>query len=270
MPSFAAPRQRVLRLFSVSTLLLLLAGCSLTQIAPVQIGRIQQSETFTQKFTFLDSAAARENDGNLSEGQLFAQTRRMDRVFSQMLGDQNWQKLKDLYGLGNLRKELLDQEIYIRGFSQMTIYPDPFDGRYFSVDGSGRYFLIRKKSEAILLTGDFSFSDQSLSVADLQKGYVVLDINLFLIKIPGQLTYYHEAPIKYKIYIDNSLGEHGIYSIDYNKIHLSFLATTGEELSEANAYATITFDAPKRPTKLWDFRGIQFMRRDYEQLMRQP
>jgi len=252
-----------------ATLLILLTGCSLTQIVPIQVGRISQSDTYLQTFSFFDDQKYADiNLDSDKEVQLrFSQTRQMDNVFSQMLGEKNWQNLKDLYGSDNLLKELLAKKIYIKGTSSMQIYPDPFDERYFTVDGTGRYFLIREETEAILLTGDYSFSDQQYSVADLERGYVVLNLELFLIKIPGLVTYYHEAPLKYKIYLDNSLGKQRVYSIDYSRKHEAFLVKEGEKLDESKPFAAITFAAPSRPTKLWDFRGIQFMRRDYEQLL---
>lgn len=264
----AASTNNLIRIPYLLVLLLLLASCSVTQIAPIQIGRISQTETYRQNFSFLHAPEiSPTKDPPLSEQRMFSQTRKIDHVFTQMLGENNWQNLKDLYGLGNLRKELLDKEIYIKGIASMNIYPDPFDGRYFSVDGTGRYFLIRKETGAILLTGDYSFVDQRHSVADLEKGYVILAMDLFLIKLPGQLTYYHEAPIKYKIFIDNSLGKKRVYSIDYTREHLAFLAKKKEDLQEINAFATISFTPPEHPTKLWDFRGIQFMRRDYQQML---
>lgn len=265
-----SPPVNALLICCLPVLLTILPGCSVTQVVPLQIGRISQTDSYTQKFSFLHELPGDSSrDQNLNDRLLFAQTRKMDEIFKQMIGKKNWQNLKDLYGLGNLRNELLEKRIYIKGTANMTIYPDPFDARYFSVDGFGRYFLIREKTEAILLTGDYSFSDQRHSVADLEKGYVVLEMRLFLIKIPGLVTYYHEAPLKYKIYIDNSLGAHRVYSIDYSRKHQAYLVEEDEELSEIEAFATISFTPPARPLKLWDLRGIRFMRRDYEKLLKE-
>jgi len=233
----------------------------------VQVGRISQSETYLQTFTFFDEQKYAVVDQDQANQRLFTQTQQIDDVFTQLLGEKNWQNLKDLYGLGNLRKELLAKKIYIKGIANMHIYPDPFDERCFNIDGSGSYFLIREKTGAILLTGDYTFTDQSYSVADLERGYVILNINLFLIKIPGMVTYYYEAPLKYKIYIDNSMEKHSIYSIDYSKKHEAYLVEEGDKIADSKPFASITFTAPRRPTKLWDLRGIQFMRRDYEQML---
>jgi len=247
-------------------LAVLLTGCAITQVVPIQISRIHQTEVYVQKFSFLDDPTA-----NLivsQEQRRQTQTLKTDKVFKLILGKENWQKLKDLYGLGNLRNELLEKMIYIQGIANLSIYPDSFDSDYFSVEGSGRFFLIREKTGAILLEGNYIINDQVYSIADMKKGYVILDVISFVSRIPGQLTYYHEAPLKYKVYIDNSLGQNGVYSIDYRKNHLAYLAENDESLSKSNNFAYIIFKAPKRATKLLDFRGINFIRRDYQQMMK--
>ena len=256
------------KLIIAAALTTVLGACSLTRIVPVQVGRISQSDHFVQKFSFLDKIAT-DADVNspYAEQQLFAGTQKMEQIFTQMLGEKNWQNIKDLYGLGNLRKELLAKQIYLKGFTNIIIYPDPFNAERFSFDGTGRYFMIREKNGAILLTGDYNFYDQQYAISDLQKGYVILDAKLYLIKIPGQTTYYHEAPIKYKIFIDTSLAANRVYSIDYSKKHLAYLVGEDEELENTAPFATISFVAPSRPVKLWDMRGIEFMRRDYEKML---
>jgi len=253
-------------LISLATLAWVLTACSITQVAPIQLGRIHQTETYVQKFSFLDKFSIEsivDPDQRIS-----AQTLEMDKIFKQLLGKKNWQNLKDSYGFGNLRNELLENNIYIQGIANLSIYPDAFDSDYFSVEGSGRFFLIRKQTGAILLAGDYTISDRAYSITDLEKGYLILDVNSIISRIPSQVTYYHETPLKYKVYIDNSLGENGVYSIDYRKKHPAFLTEDDEMLSKANLFASLIFKAPKRATKLFDFRGIDFIRRDYQQLMK--
>lgn len=264
--------QSYLKKLSINLLAVILAtlcsACSFTQVVPLQLGRISQSDTFVQKFSFLDKLSADSGTSSpYSEQRLYAGTQKMDQIFTLMLGDKNWQNIKDLYGLGNLRQELLAKKIYIKGFTNIIIYPDPFDANLFSIDGSGRYFMIREKNDAILLTGDYSFYNQQHAISDLKKGYIVLDAKLYLIKIPGLVTYYHEAPIKYKIFIDISLADKQVYSVDYNKKHLAYLVEEDEELETTAPFASISFSPPSRPVKLWDMRGIEFMRRDYEKML---
>ncbi|NOQ13628.1 MAG: hypothetical protein GQ583_03980 [Methyloprofundus sp.] len=243
-----------------------LTGCSITQVAPIQLSRIHQTETYIQKLSFLDNFTV---ESIVDPGQrMSAQTLEMDKIFKQLLGKRNWQNLKDSYGLGNLRNELLENNIYIQGITNLSVYLDAFDSDYFSIEGSGRFFLIRKKTGAILLVGDYTISDKVYSIQDLERGYLIFDVKTIISRIPGQVTYYHEAPLKYKIYIDNSLGENGVYSIDYGKKHQAYLVEDDEILSKASFFASLIFKTPKRATKLFDFRGINFIRRDYQQLMK--
>ena len=253
-------------LISLASLAWVLTGCSITQIVPIQLSRIHQTETYVQKLSFLDNFSVEsivDPDQRMS-----AQTLKMDKIFKQLLGNKNWQNLKDSYGFGNLRNELLENNIYIQGLVNLSIYPDAFDSDYFSVEGTGRFFLIRNKTGAILLVGDYTISNRAYSISDLEKGYLIFDVKLIISRIPGKVTYYHETPLKYKVYIDNSLGENGVYSIDYRKKHPAYLAEDDEILSKANFFANLIFKAPKRTTKLFDFRGINFIRRDYQQLMK--
>lgn len=253
---------------SVIGLVELLASCSMTQVVPIQASRIHQTEVYVQRFSFLDNLNA---EKIVQEDQrTFAQTQKMDQIFTHLFGGMNWQNLKDLYGIGNIRNELITNKIYVRGIANFTIYLDPFDIDYFSIEGSGRFFVIRKKTDAILMTGDYIIGEKVHSVSDLKKGYLNLDVELFVSRIPNNVTYFHEVPLVYQIYIDNRLGEKGVFSIDYRKKHNVYFSENNQiqTLLKGNNFANITIKAPKGATKLFDFRGIEFIRRDYQQLIK--
>lgn len=118
---------------------------------PIQIGRVHQTETYKQSFSFLRDGFEASDQTDL----LRSQTRLMDQTFRKLLGDDNWQILKDSYGTGNLRKEILDDKIYLRGITSLSIYSDANDADLFSIQGFGRFYLIRDRTDAILMTGDF-------------------------------------------------------------------------------------------------------------------
>ncbi len=256
----------LLHFTSVIALVEILVGCSITQIVPIQASRIHQTEVYVQRFSFLDDL---NSESIVQQDQrTLAQTQKMDQIFTQLFGNKNWQSLKDLYGIGNIRNELITNKIYVQGTANFTIYLDPVDIDYFSIEGSGRFFVIRKKTNGILMAGDYIISEKIHSISDLRKGYLNLNVELFISRIPNQVTYFHEAPLVYKIYIDNSLGEKGVFSIDYRKKHQVYFSEDNEIPLKENVFANITIKAPKSATKLFDFRGINFIRRDYQQLMK--
>jgi len=246
--------------------LFLLGSCTITQVVPVQIGRVHQIESYKQSFSFLKDEFEQNDDTDL----LRSQTRLMDQTFKKLLGEDNWQILKDSYGIGNLRNEILDDKIYLRGITSLSIYPDANDSDQFSMQGFGRFYLIRDKTNAILMTGDFIISEQLFSMSNLRRGYLLLDLDLYVSRIPNQLTFFRETPVKYKIVLDTSMADHGVYSIDYSETHYAFLADETDFSNNDNAFSRLKFESlnPKaqNTSKLIDFRGIEFIRRDYETL----
>jgi hypothetical protein len=246
--------------------LITLVGCTITQVVPIQLGRVHQIETYKQTFSFLKESYSNSH----AVDPLRVQTRLMDQTFKKLLGDDNWQILKDSYGIGNLRNEILDDKIYLRGVTALSIYPDANNADLFSIQGSGRFYLIRDRTDAILMTGDFIIGEQLFSMSDLRQGYLLLRLDLYVSRVPNQLTFFRETPVVYKIFLDTSMEDHGVYSIDYGATHYAYLIDETDFSTGENAFATLKFESlnPKtrNTSKLIDFRGIEFIRRDYDKL----
>lgn len=250
---------------------MVLTGCaSLFQVVPIQMARVNQTEAYTQTFDF---QAPHENKALhlIDETQWF--NHQIDDVFLRLLGEANWQQIKDRYGLGALRDELLRKEVYVRGFFNFSTYLDPGSPEVFMVEGIGRFFLVRQKNQAILLSGDFYISPDRHTRKDLDRGYVVLDIDIILSRIPEEVTYLHEATLKYKIFFDNTLKDKHIYRLDYRRQHEVHLPLADhEKLDDRTRIGSLRFDVKPEQTnrfKLLDYRGTQFIRNDYEKMLRQ-
>jgi hypothetical protein len=242
----------------------------MTHVVPIQMARVNQTEAYTQTFDFQSAS-----EGNalhpIEQMQWFNQ--RIDDVFLRLLGAANWQQIKDRYGLGALRDELLRKDIYVRGFFNFSTYLDPVSPEFFMTEGMGRFFLVRRKNQAILLSGDFYIVPARHSTKDLDRGYIVLDIALILSRIPEEVTYLHETSLKYKIYFDNSLKSESVYRIDYQRRHEVHLPLSGDEaLNGKTRIGSMQLDAQPdlaERFKLLDYRGTQFIRDDYDRMLRQ-
>lgn len=257
--------------FLVCFFCFVLSGCaSMTHVVPIQMARVSQTEAYTQTFDF---QSPHENNAQHPIDQMQWFNQRIDDVFLRLLGEANWQQIKDRYGLGALRDELLRKDIYVRGFFNFSTYLDPVSPEFFMTEGMGRFFLVRRKNHAILLSGDFHIAPERHSTEDLDRGYVVLDIALILSRIPEEVTYLHETSLKYKIYFDNSLKNKSVYRLDYQRQHEVHLPLSGEEaLSGKTRIGSMRLDAKPdlaERFKLLDYRGTQFIRSDYEKMLRQ-
>ncbi len=200
-------------------------GCtSITQIVPIQMTRVTQTEAYHQTFEL--QTPDNSNSPHITDTTQW-HNHRVDDVFSRLLGKANWQQIKDRYGLGALRDELLREEVYIRGFLSFTTYLDPTTPQYFIAEGTGRFFLVRKKNQAILLSGDFNISPNRHSIKTLDRGHIILDLDVILSRIPEEVTYLHEAPLKYKIFFDNTLKDEKVYQLDYQRYHEVHLPASG-------------------------------------------
>ena len=242
------------------------SGCSLTRIVPIQIVRISQNESYTQKFTFIRNITLNTDsspDSAYTLEQL--QIKEMDRIFFKLLGQRNWQNLKDLYGLGKLRDELILGEIYIKGLLHLTLYVDPVEHNKFLIEGMGRYFLIRKETKAILLSGNFHIPLEKHLLEELDQGSVLLSVKLFITRVPEQVTFLNEANLKYKVFMDTRMKNDHVYSVDYSKEHDVFLVEDQNQQipTEKDLIAKIKIENLHQQAKLIDLRGIQFLRNDY-------
>lgn len=238
-----------------------LTGCSLTRVIPIQLVRVSQTESYLQTFSFLKPSQTANDSKDGSPTTIQGQNQRMDETFTKLLGPINWQNLKDLYGLGSLRNELIQNKIYLQGIMNVILYIDPVEHESFLLEGFGRYFLVRKKTSAILLSGDFHIPLKSHFLDELDRGFVIIDVKLFVTRVPEQITYLNEVPLRYKIYIDNRMKNDKIYSIDYTQKHKTYL--------EDDIIAEITLQDTGHGAKLIDLRGIGFLKNDYQKKLRE-
>jgi len=247
-------------------ILLTLCGCSPLQVAPIQMGRVAQLETFRHTFDFgeVNSSGSSSNMDDFASATRDI-NQRIERKFTRLLGKANWQTLKDLYGLSDIRDELVDKSIYIKGVAQFYISIDPFNHQRFLLEGTGKYFLIREKTGAILLSGDFFAVPTSYEIADLENGELPVNVTLFTTRIPAEVTYYHEAIVKYLIRIETSRKKDNIYRLKYDAVHdVHLLQTQDEPITKENKLGELTLDNKAQgPKKLLDLRGIKSLRSDY-------
>lgn len=246
--------------------LLLLSACTMLQVVPIQLARINQTEQYQQSFVFASRSSP--HCGAYFEELPFesAQIRCIDTLFATLLGQPNWQKLKDLYGLSALRDEFVKGQLKLDGQIDFVIYVDPREPRRFILEGGGRYFMIRQSTGAILMIGDYRIVPDRYSIRDLNRGYLVLNIQLYVSRIPGQITYLHKAPLKYKIFIDNSMKEDGVYRIDYAKTHQAYMTANLDDLHQGtNLIGELTLTEDPYDAKLLDFRGMEFLQTDYDE-----
>lgn len=255
-----SPLQFVRSLSAVMFCTLLLAGCEVIRQVPVQMARVPQLETYKQVFTIgsVEETYATYAAAELAEVNALEE---IDQVFQKLIGQQNWQTLKDHYGIGDIRDELVNEEIYLRGSLMMMIYLDPVDHDVFLVEGQGQYFLIRQKTGLIMLNGAFMVRSSSHGIADLDKEELPVTIELITTRIPGRETYYNPSEVVYKMAIDHSLGHEGIYALDYDAKHKVFLAD-----KEIGHMKLDSLPASGPSKKLIDLRGRHFLKKDYGSL----
>ncbi len=270
---------KIILLCVLPAFLSICAACSLTRVVPIQIARVSQTELYTQKFsltkTKTNSPPPDTNSHHLKD-KIQEQNQQVDKIFTKLLGPTNWQSLKDHYGVREIRDELFDNEMEIKGFMNFSIYIDPLDQDEFLVEGTGRYLLIRKNG-AIILSGDSLIPLERHKFSEIDNGFVVISVTILITRVPKLTTYYSKSLLKYKIFFNTRMKKDRVYSIDYNKNHEVYLCTkdTKEEcedksektLSNYESFGNLIFqDAGK--AKLWDFRGIEILRDDYKKLWR--
>ena len=149
----------------------------------------------------------------------------------------------------------------------IIIYIYPTRHNVFLVEGFGRYFLVRDKTKAILLSGDFHIPLKRHNIEELDNGYITTAVDLFVTRVPNQTTYLKETFLVYKIFVDRTMAEKSVYSIDYNRDHNVYLIKDKDfsDISNSDPIAKMTFlltDDNKR-SKLIDLRGMEFLRNDY-------
>lgn len=259
-------------LLGVIALSMCLSSCSLTKVVPIQLSRVSQTESYTQTFNFLSSQGefSQDTSGTELENVNVTQYRQMDMVFTSLLGENNWQNLKDIYGFRDLRDELVSEKIKLKGVLAFNIYIDPTHQNTFVLEGTGRFFLIREKTDAILLSGDYIILADHHLISELDNGHLIVRADLFVTRVPGEVTYYNARPVKYQIFMDTSMAEDQVFSIDYERNHKLFLSEHGEEqhVLAGTPVANMKFQKHGHNVKLLDLRAMGFLENDYDDVLR--
>lgn len=247
-----------------------LGGCSAVQIVPVQMSRVPIIETYQQRFHFSEAKGLSADAYPLDrQRRINAQ---INSHFRRLVGPKNWETLKEHYGLGPLRDELLEGKLHIKGHVSATISLHPQNYDQFVFGGIGRFFLMRESPSGgeLLMSGDFVLEPQTHWISELERGWVDAPVSLFISRIPGEITRKHNANVQYRIFIDNAAAEHQVYSIDYDRRHeVYLLGRNRNTIDEDTALiGHLTFDRSDDGSQVIDLRGMQFLRRDYHKLRR--
>jgi hypothetical protein len=269
-PVCASRASRLRILPALSAVLVISTACTSLELVPIQMSRVGQLEVYEQTFRFeVDEDDCRAADGATeATGDWQRQrclNRRIDADLGQLVGARNWQALKDLYGFGTMREELLTGDLVIRGYLSALIYLDPRDTERFHFDAVGRFFLLRGGTGEILLNGDFHTLPRIYAIADLDEGFIEVDIQQLITRIPGQHTFLQESTVRYRIHIDRRRQGKDIYAIDYGRAHEVFLVRDPDRphTSELRAIGALHFRDRPETSKLLDLRGRGFLRQDY-------
>lgn len=254
----------------IVTTAITIASCSsITKFVPIQMARVPQTEAFEQIFTLQDTA---HTPNWLFEGLAVVQPPSkdtyMDAVFSRLIGRRNWQHLKDLYVVENLPKEIESGDIFMRGSINLVMYLHPINHKKFVVEGFGRFFIIRKNNKEILLSGDFHVIPERHDISEFEQGFLLLNNEFFVSRIPARTTYYWKSSIAIRVALDTRLKGDKIYALDYNAEHHVYLLYDGGADSNTEdasvLIGTLTFEKKNHMSKFIDLRGIQFMEDDYK------
>lgn len=246
---------------------LALISCTSTSLefwrqVPIQIARVTQTESYQQTFR-ISTPSIKKVD--LPERNRLLDTR-MDAIFTSMIGSRNWQYLKNLYGVSDIRNEFMRGEIHMDGLMNFVVYLDPSDINYVVIEGTGRYFALRDKTDAILMSGDFHILPQRYSLKLFSSGCIPLDVKLYTTRIPGKTTFYKPALMRYDLNIDTTNNSTNTYSIKYENDHLAYLDmdNDGTYDKENELVASLSMKKTRYPqVKLFDLSGLLFIKKDY-------
>ena len=243
---------------------LLLASCSQLGLVPIQMVRAPQFESYEQTFYFGGVSWPPREAAYLNPETQRRINAEIDSNFRYMIGEKNWQTLKDKYGLGPLRDELLRQKLKLTGSVYMVFTISARDHDRFFVEGSGRFFLVRERTEEILLNGDFQIIPVSQNLEMLDSGFIDLDVLLVISRVPGEMTYRHSTRVRYRIKIDKLRPADEVYAIDYDHAHEVLLPPAdGAVTGPLSPVGHLRFHRAASDPKYLDLRGRQLLRKDY-------
>ena len=244
-------------------LLLILLISSSCRVIPIQMVRVSQSEAYIQKFDVLEISTR--DSGSDSEFLYAEQDKKIDEAFSKLLGTKNWQNVKDIFGLKEVRTKLLTGEITANGLLNILIYINPENHDEFFIEGNGRFFIINQSEGQIMLSGDFHIPTEKHKISELFDGQILISANLYTTRVPEQLTYINEANLKYCIKMDNSRAKKKQLLIDRRVEHEVYLMKDAidDELDSSKLIGKMRFLDANQKSKVIDLGGMRFLRNDY-------
>lgn len=262
-----SPRLVTIPVITASAVItILLTSCSsvpdelqIWRQVPIQMARVTQTDSYRQ--TFLIDTDALKIDEKLTEKE--KQDKRMDQVFNALIGDKNWQNLKNLYGVNDIRDEVIDGEVRMEGTVNFTAYLDPLDHDYVILEGSGRFFALRAREQTILLSGDYHIAPQRYQIGEFGSSCIPMDISIYTTRIPGKVTFYHGATVRYNLNIKSY--RKNVFSLDYKKAHMGYLDINNDnEYQPDELMASLKMDETYHHVKLIDLSGLEFVKNKYQ------
>ncbi|MFQ5651367.1 MAG: hypothetical protein ACE5IY_15630 [bacterium] len=225
------------------TLLLTVLAClasSGCHPVPIQIGRTSQIDFYTQYYDF-------------------SGVDQPDSVLVELVGQQNFNILLRKYKRNETLKTYLRDSIEVRGALNFSIYPMPTARKdSFFVDGIGRYALVYKRTNNIMLSGDFYIKNNRFSIQDLEKNVLRIHVEQSLIRYshPDSVSYFESDSVFFNIRMKTISSKKGIYRIDYAARHNLIY---GNRIIGYLEYDKL----PANKYKLIDVRGRSFVKNDY-------
>lgn len=251
--------------FSVS---MLVAGCTLVQVVPVQLARISQMEAYTQTF---DIEINIPNTSTISDNEKQdLQVTELDGVLTDLLGPTNWQNLKDLYGSAKLVTAFLKKRIVMKGHIINTLYLDPITHDRVLFEGFGRFFIINEDTGRILLSGDARIIPEYYNLSSFRAGEIKLNIMFYITRIPKRSTNYHQATVEYHVKFNNKFKNKDVYSIDYTTSHDMYLRRPLNRVgNKMQKIGSLYFERKHAGAKLIDFNGLEVIKSNYIDMVRE-
>lgn len=129
----------------------------------------------------------------------------------------------------------------------------------------GRYYLVQEKTKAILLSGDFHIPLTKHRLDELDAGRLLMNVKLYVTRVPEQITYLNEVGLIYEMFIDTHMKNDHIYAVDYEKEHIVYLITDRLRSVplKTDAIGVMKLQSDNCVAKLIDLRGMQFLHNDY-------
>ena len=229
---------------------------------PIQMSRVPQTDSYKQTYV-IDVDQVKSNE-ELTKTE--KQDKRMDQIFNTLIGEKNWQNLKNLYGVNDIRDEVVSGDVSMEGTINFTAYLDPVDQNYIVLEGSGRFFAIRNRIKSsqeqlktILLSGDYHIVPQRYPISSLKSTCIPMDIKIYTTRIPGKITYYHDATIRYDLRIKSY--KKNVYSLNYQSEHKGYLDMDNDGEYKSNEYmASLKMNSEYYHVKLIDLSGLEFIK----------